>query len=230
MNEIDSPSTVPAIDRRVPDNLQTATFAMGCFWGPDAEFRTKRGVWRTRVGYTGGSTDAPEYHNLADHKEAIQIDFDPDVFLFEKLAGLFCRRHGPGAKGRKQQYRWAFWYHNDQQAEIIRSAQQCVSKETNASIEMYVAPVASFHRAEDRHQKHRLQHSLLMPYFRTMYPHFHDFVDSTAAARVNGLVSCKADMTLLTEEIFDYGIPSDNLFAYSQFVSTDQTTGHCKHS
>jgi methionine-S-sulfoxide reductase len=207
MNRTLSSSAIPAIDRNVPDNLQTATFALGCFWGPDAEFGAMPGVWRTRVGYTGGRTDAPECQSLADHAEAIQIDFDPDFFSFEKLVELFCRRHGPGSKSRKLQYRWAFWYHNDQQAEIIRSVQQRVSQQISAAIEMHIAPALRFHRAEDRHQKHRLQHSSLMSYFRTMYPEFHDFVDSTAAARVNGLLSGKGDSSLLAADLADFGIP-----------------------
>jgi len=211
MSQIETWSIVPAIDRSVPDNLQTATFAMGCFWAPDAEFGAMRGVWRTRVGYTGGSTDTPEYHNLADHTEAIQIDFDPSVLSFEKLVELFCRRHGPGAKRRKSQYQWAFWFHNNEQAESIHSAQQRVAREAGVGFDIHVAPVLPFYRAEDRHQKHRLQHSQLMAQFRTMYPNFQDFVDSTAAARVNGLLSGKGDPSLQADELADYGIPMDRL-------------------
>lgn len=204
---------LPDIDRQVPDHLQTATFAMGCFWGPDAEFGAMQGVWRTRVGYTGGSTDVPEYHNLSDHTEAIQMDFDPTVFSFEKLAELFCRRHGPGSKTRKQQYMWAFWYHSDEQADAIRSAQQRAIGEFGANLDLHVAPVMPFYRAEDRHQKHQLHRSPLMAEFRRMYPRFHDIVDSTAAARVNGLLAGKGDVSLLSREVTDYGISLDALSA-----------------
>ena len=31
----------------------------------------------TRVGYAGGTTENPTYHNLGDHTETIQIDYDP---------------------------------------------------------------------------------------------------------------------------------------------------------
>ncbi len=223
----DTNHNLPEIDRRVPEELQTATFAMGCFWSPDAEFGAMRGVWRTRVGYTGGSTDAPEYHNLADHTEAVQIDFDPAVFSFDKLAELFCRRHGPRAKAHKQQYMWALWYHNDEQADAIHAARRRVVRETGAKMDMHIAAALPFYRAEDRHQKYRLQHSPLMTYFRTMYPDFQDFVDSTAATRINGLVSCKGDASLFKDELADYGIPSNEILSSLQFVSVDSANSTC---
>ena len=34
--------------------FETATFGMGCFWGPEARFGSLPGVLRTRVGYAGG--------------------------------------------------------------------------------------------------------------------------------------------------------------------------------
>ena len=45
---------IPPIDATAPRNLETATFALGWFWGPDAQFGSLEGVIRTRVGYTGG--------------------------------------------------------------------------------------------------------------------------------------------------------------------------------
>jgi peptide-methionine (S)-S-oxide reductase len=34
-------------------------------------------VIRTRVGYAGGATPDPTYHDLGNHSETIQIDYDP---------------------------------------------------------------------------------------------------------------------------------------------------------
>lgn len=47
-----------------PTKFKIATFAMGCFWHPDAVFGCQIGVYRTRVGYTGGKKLNPTYRNL----------------------------------------------------------------------------------------------------------------------------------------------------------------------
>lgn len=44
--------------------VKKATFAMACFWAPDALFGATIGVVRTRVGYTGGKKNNPTYRNL----------------------------------------------------------------------------------------------------------------------------------------------------------------------
>jgi hypothetical protein len=70
---------IPPIDLSVPARIETATFALGWFWGPDSRFGSIKGVIRTRVGYTGGKKKNPTYHSLGDHSESIQIDYDPSM-------------------------------------------------------------------------------------------------------------------------------------------------------
>ena len=43
---------------------KTATFAAGCFWGPEARFRALDGVLDAEVGYTGGSVENPDYRSV----------------------------------------------------------------------------------------------------------------------------------------------------------------------
>lgn len=47
-----------------PTKYKIATFAMGCFWHPDALFGCQKGVYRTRVGYTSGQYLNPTYRDL----------------------------------------------------------------------------------------------------------------------------------------------------------------------
>ena len=58
-------------------NLQTATFAAGCFWGVEEAFRQVKGVKSTTVGYTGVTFKNPSYEDVCSdmtgHAEAVQI-------------------------------------------------------------------------------------------------------------------------------------------------------------
>jgi peptide methionine sulfoxide reductase MsrA len=47
-------------------NVETkkARFALACFWEPDAIFGARKGVIRTRVGYSGGKKENPTYKDL----------------------------------------------------------------------------------------------------------------------------------------------------------------------
>jgi peptide methionine sulfoxide reductase MsrA len=67
---------LPPIDLSAPHLTESATFALGRFWGPDSRFGVVEGVVRTPVGYAGGTTANPTYHNIFDHNESIGIDFD----------------------------------------------------------------------------------------------------------------------------------------------------------
>lgn len=53
------------------------------------------GVIRTKVGYTGGTLKDPTYHNLGDHTESLQVEYDPTVVTYEQLLGIFWESHNP---------------------------------------------------------------------------------------------------------------------------------------
>src|SRR6056297_3828024 len=83
---------------------ETATFALGCFWGPDASFGALEGVIRTRVGYAGGSTEGPTYKMIGDHTETIEIDYDPAVISYRELLEIFFDSHNPYSQSYSRQY------------------------------------------------------------------------------------------------------------------------------
>ncbi len=66
-----------------------AVFGLGCFWGAERCFWQLDGVITTAVGYAGGSTPNPTYHEVCSgrtgHTEAVLVVFDPARISYEKL-------------------------------------------------------------------------------------------------------------------------------------------------
>ena len=163
---------------------------------------------RTRVGYAGGSTKNPTYHNLGDHTEAIQIDFDPTKISYEQLLEVFWRSHNPGNRSWSRQYRAAVFVHNEEQKRLaLESRDRVVAAETPGKIYTEVLPFSGFYLAEAYHQKYELQQDPeLMEDFRAMYPDAGDFVNSTAAARVNGYLGGYGTADDLEREVGTLGL------------------------
>jgi len=119
-----------------PDGMETALFAMGCFWGAERLFWETDGVYTTAVGYAGGLTPNPTYEEvcsgLTGHAEAVLVVFDPARIGYEELLRVFWENHDP-TQGMRQgndvgtQYRSAIWTYSEAQrksAEASRDAYQ----------------------------------------------------------------------------------------------------------
>lgn len=191
----------PPLDQEVLKKLETATLAMGCFWSPDALFGSVEGVVRTRVGYAGGTSENPSYRNMGEHIESLQLEYDPAVIGYADLLELFFSLHKPIREPWKRQYASALFYHNKEQQRLISEKIGDLEHEKQQKIFTEVQPYSAFWLAEERHQKYKLQRQPeLLAEFRQMYPDWHDLINSTAAARVNGyLYSCKSCEKLLLD-------------------------------
>ena len=142
---------------------------------------------RTRVGYAGGVTRRPTYHDLGDHAEAVQLDFDPERMSYGELLDLFFAGHRPTRQAWSRQYRSAILVAGEEQRRLAAERVRQVAEHRGSEVFVEILPADSFHRAEDYHQKYYLQrHAELTAELRAPYPEFRDFVDSTAAARLNG--------------------------------------------
>ena len=81
----------------------------------------------------------------------------------------------------------AIFYHNETQRELALETRALEEKKRNKKIQTEILPLSNFYLAEDYHQKYQLRGQRdLMREFKAMYPREVDFVNSTAAARVNG--------------------------------------------
>jgi peptide-methionine (S)-S-oxide reductase len=147
---------------------EKATFAAGCFWGVEELFRTRKGVVKTTVGYTGGRSENPTYDSVCTdrtgHAEAVLVEFDPSVVSYEELLDLFWSNHDPTTPNRQgpdvgSQYRSAIFYHSDAQKAAAEASRKGLSGsgKFDAPIVTEILPAGPFWEAEEYHQKYLLK-------------------------------------------------------------------------
>lgn len=143
--------------------MTIATFAAGCFWGIEAQFRRVTGVTSTRVGYSNGNTENPDYKAVCTgetgHAEVIEITFNPAIVSFEQLLDLFWKMHDPTTLNRQgpdfgSQYRSAIFYHDQQQRIAAEHAKQTLNKSQTLAkpVVTEITPADTFWPAEEYHQ------------------------------------------------------------------------------
>jgi peptide methionine sulfoxide reductase msrA/msrB len=144
-------------------DLQTATFAGGCFWCVESDFEKADGVYEVISGYTGGPEKDPTYEEVCSgatgHLEAVQVRFDPEIIDYNQLLDLFWRHVDPTDAGgqfvdRGAQYRTAIFYHDDLQRELAEASKQQLedSGRFQVPVATEIREAGDFYVAEDYHQ------------------------------------------------------------------------------
>ena len=165
---------------------------------------------RTRVGYAGGAPKDPTYHNLGDHSETIQIDYDPAQISYEDLLQVFWDSHYPAARPWSQQYASIIFYHDEEQKRLATESWAREMAKNEGQIFTEIVPLTEFYLAEGYHQKYRLRSvSLLLDEFSTIYPDEADLINSTAVTRVNGYVGGNGSYENLQAEIGKLGLSAE---------------------
>ncbi len=151
-----------------PSEVDTATFAGGCFWCMEGAFQQIKGIKAVVSGYSGGTEPNPGYRQVGNgetgHAESIQIYYDPKVISFETLLDIFFVAHDPTQLNRQgpdigPQYRSAIFYHNEKQKEAaVRKINTLQSAAFDKKIVTELSPYTGFWPAEDYHQNYELLH------------------------------------------------------------------------
>ena len=162
---------------------------------------------RTRVGYTGGTKKNPTYHDLDGHSEAVQMDYDPAVISYEKLLAVFWDSHDPIAPAWSTQYKAAVFFHTDEQKRLAEESKRREETRVKGRIVTEILPAGEFTWAEDYHQKYLLRSERdLLREMSAIYPKEKDFVNSTAAARINGYLDGYGTLAELQEDLPGLGL------------------------
>jgi len=154
-----------AISESEAQNLDTATFAGGCFWCTEAVFERVKGVKSAVSGYAGGDEPNPTYQEVAagktNYAESIQIYFNPEQVSYQELVEVFFGTHDPTQLNRQgpdigKQYRSEVFYHDQEQQRIVGNymEQLAQSGKYDEPIVTKLSPLEKFYVAEDYHQNY----------------------------------------------------------------------------
>ena len=137
-------------------------FGAGCFWCTEAAFALVPGVSAVTVGYQGGSTPDPSYHQVCSgssgHAEVARVDYDPSGTNLDQLFDVFWTVHDPTTLNRQgadvgTQYRSVIFPHTGEQRRVAEEMKAALdaSGAFPAPIVTSLEPLGAFHPAESYH-------------------------------------------------------------------------------
>jgi len=162
---------------KLPDNIEKATFAGGCFWCTESDFDKIPGVVATTSGYIGGTVSNPTYKQVSSgntgHIEAVKVEFDKTITDFSKLLKAFWPTIDPlFANGQfcdiGPQYRSAIFYLDPEQKALAEASKVALenSGRFDQSVATEILPATEFYLAEDYHQDYYIKNPLRYAYYR----------------------------------------------------------------
>lgn len=145
-----------------------AVFAGGCFWCMQPPFDQAKGVTKTVVGYTGGTKETANYNLVSAHKtqhrEAIEVTYDPSQISYEQLLEIFWHNINPTqADGQFHDiglsYQAAIYYASDEEKKVAEASKEKLAKSRrfDKPIVTEILPRQPFYPAEEYHQKYYLK-------------------------------------------------------------------------
>jgi methionine-S-sulfoxide reductase len=148
-----------------PAETKTAAFAGGCFWCMQPPFDQAKGVTKTVVGYTGGTAETANYNLVSahktEHREAIEVTYDPAQISYEQLLDIFWHNINPTqADGQFHDiglsYQAAIYYATEEEKKTAEASKEKLSKSGrfDKPIVTEILPRKPFYPAEDYHQKY----------------------------------------------------------------------------
>ena len=144
------------------ENIKSAYYAAGCFWGVEYLFSKQDGVISATSGYMGGTMPNPNYRSICTgttgHLEVVKVNYDELIVSFETLTKLFFEMHnftqvdgqGPDIGS---QYLSAIFYNNEDEK---NTSKDIINLLTNKGYKVATKLISTlntpFFEAEDYHQ------------------------------------------------------------------------------
>tara|TARA_Y100001970_G_C14076680_1_gene772369 strand:+ start:31 stop:480 length:450 start_codon:yes stop_codon:yes gene_type:complete len=143
--------------------MEKCTLGLGCFWGPEENFKNKPGIIKTEVGYAGGKMPRVTYEQVCEgdtgHAEVVRLTYDEKLISYEKILDLFFKMHDPTQKDMQfpdigTQYRSEIFYENEDQKNIAEKILKRNNDFFNGKIQTNISKIKNYCKAEEYHQKY----------------------------------------------------------------------------
>jgi peptide methionine sulfoxide reductase MsrA len=169
----------------------------------------------------------PSYHDLKDHCETTQVQFNPNIITYEQLLEIFWERHDY-ASPIENQYKSAIFYNNEQQKHDaekslmrVKAGELGQAQFKGMEVRTLITSATEFYVAELFHQKYYLQcNREIMKLLR--YKQRHEFIDDPVATSLNGYLHGSGTVGALMAEVDTWPLPFAAKYAILHHVSRGQ--------
>ena len=93
--------------------------------------------------------EGPNYGNMGDHTETVQVDYDPGRITYARLLEIFWGSHRPTSRNGSRQYMNAIFYHNEEQRRLAMDSKTAVELKNGGTIRSEVLPPSIFYHGRE---------------------------------------------------------------------------------
>ena len=167
----------------------------------------------TRVGFAGGTIANPDYSHPGDHREVVEVTYDPVRTSYAQLLDAFWRSHPATIGGGPLRTREAVLCKLDGQRRAALASRRAVAHRAGEAVATEVLSEGRFWVAPEIHQKANLRRVApeLVRELARRYGSERAFLASPAAAELNAYAAGFGGEEVLRRASAGLGIPAERL-------------------